>query len=106
MVEWLFLAVPWGCLLFVIVVFPDHTHYFCRIKAHLILIGVAVRIHRFAFKSKVTICMLFSTLHHTMFSQTLHYLFFLNAVKFLKKDKKLKSVFCLIFCQTDVIVLF
>ena len=26
MVEWLFLAVPWGCLLFVIVVFPDHTH--------------------------------------------------------------------------------
>ena len=28
MVEWLFLAVPWGCLRFVIVVFPDHTHYF------------------------------------------------------------------------------
>ena len=26
MVEWLFLAVPCGCLLFVIVVFPDHTH--------------------------------------------------------------------------------
>ena len=26
MVEWLFLAVPWGCLHFVIVVFPDHTH--------------------------------------------------------------------------------
>ena len=28
MVEWLFLGVPWGCLLFVIVVFPffDHTH--------------------------------------------------------------------------------
>ena len=29
MVEWLFLAVPWGCVRFVIVVFPDHTHYFC-----------------------------------------------------------------------------
>ena len=28
MVEWLFLAVPWGCLRFVIVVFPGHTHYF------------------------------------------------------------------------------
>ena len=28
MVEWLFLAVPWGCLWFVTVVFPDHTHYF------------------------------------------------------------------------------
>ena len=33
--EWLFLALPWGCLQFVIVVFslvfPDHTHYFCYI---------------------------------------------------------------------------
>ena len=26
MVERLFLPVPWGCLRFVIVVFPDHTH--------------------------------------------------------------------------------
>ena len=26
MVEWLFFAVPWGCLRFVIVIFPDHTH--------------------------------------------------------------------------------
>ena len=26
MVEWLFLAVPWGFLRFVIVVCPDHTH--------------------------------------------------------------------------------
>ena len=26
MVERLFLKVPWGCLRFVIVVFPDHTH--------------------------------------------------------------------------------
>ena len=26
MVEWLFLAVPRGCLWFLIVVFPDHTH--------------------------------------------------------------------------------
>ena len=25
-VVWLFLAVPWGCLQFVIVVFPDPTH--------------------------------------------------------------------------------
>ena len=28
MVELLFLEVPQGCLRFVIVVFPDHTHYF------------------------------------------------------------------------------
>ena len=27
-VVWLFFAVPWLCLQFVIVVFPDHTHYF------------------------------------------------------------------------------
>ena len=26
MVDRLFLAMPWGCLQFVIVVFPDHTH--------------------------------------------------------------------------------
>ena len=26
MVEWLFLAVPWGCFRFVIMVFPDHTN--------------------------------------------------------------------------------
>ena len=26
MVVWLFLALPWVCLLFVILVFPDHTH--------------------------------------------------------------------------------
>ena len=26
MVEWLFLALPWGCLRFVIMIFPDHTH--------------------------------------------------------------------------------
>ena len=32
MVEWLFLAVPWGCLQFVIVVFPDHTHYFFSVN--------------------------------------------------------------------------
>ena len=27
-VVWLFLAVKWVCLQFVIVVIPDHTHYF------------------------------------------------------------------------------
>ena len=29
-VVWLFLPVPWVCLQFVIVFFPDHTHYFCH----------------------------------------------------------------------------
>ena len=32
MVGWLFLTVPWGCLLFVIVVFPDHTHLLFLIR--------------------------------------------------------------------------
>ena len=33
MVEWLFLAVPWVCLRFLNVVFPDHTHLvFFKIK--------------------------------------------------------------------------
>ena len=39
MVEWLFLAVPWGCLRFVIVGFPDHTHLLFLIfgmKHHLV----------------------------------------------------------------------
>ena len=34
MVERLFLAVPRGCMQFVIVVFPDHTHYFCGCRAY------------------------------------------------------------------------
>ena len=35
MVERLFLAVPWGCLRFVIVVFPGHTHllFFMHVSA-------------------------------------------------------------------------
>ena len=33
MVERLFLAVPWGCLRFVIVVFPDHTQLLFLILA-------------------------------------------------------------------------
>ena len=34
MVERLFLAVPWGCLQFVIVVFPDHTHLLFLIQTN------------------------------------------------------------------------
>ena len=33
-VVWLFLAVPWVCLQFVIVAFPDHTHY-CLVHDHM-----------------------------------------------------------------------
>ena len=31
-VVWLFIEVTWVCLQFVIVVFPDHTPYFCKIQ--------------------------------------------------------------------------
>ena len=35
MVEWLFLAVPRGCLQFVIVVFPDYTHLLFLVLSNL-----------------------------------------------------------------------
>ena len=36
MVVRLFLAVPWVCLRFVIVVFPDLTHYFCPVLSRFV----------------------------------------------------------------------
>ena len=47
MVERLFLAVPRGCLQFVIVVFPDHTHYFlmlscCRVTVCVLCLVIIV----------------------------------------------------------------
>ena len=47
MVERLFLAVPRGCLRFVIVVFPDHTHllFTCNVwKVHMNLMKVYILI--------------------------------------------------------------
>ena len=41
MVERLFLAVPWSCLQFVIVVFPDHTHlmfFYCILEVMCLLL--------------------------------------------------------------------
>ena len=46
MVERLFLAVPWGCLRFVIVVFPDHDHLlFFGIEAHTHLLFSGIEAH-------------------------------------------------------------
>ena len=42
MVEWLFLAVPQGCLRFVIVVFPDHTHLLFPIQIATIRMGLFI----------------------------------------------------------------
>ena len=39
MVERLFLAVPRGCLRFVIVVFPDHTHLLFLLNNNLLFVG-------------------------------------------------------------------
>ena len=41
MVEQLFLAVPRGCLQFVIVVFPDHTHLLFLLVAHTTLLEIS-----------------------------------------------------------------
>ena len=73
MVERLFIAVPWGCLRFVIVVFPDHTHLIfwkgivMLIGHHLKMIVVAVIVsdlqecgHLF---HKIHICCSFNLLH-------------------------------------------
>ena len=49
MVERLFIAVPWGCLRFVIVVFPDHTHLL------FLAMGQWLQMH-FTLTSRVSVC--------------------------------------------------
>ena len=46
MVKRLFIAVPQGCLRFVIVVFPDHTHslFFIKLKVSIMVIKLNVSI--------------------------------------------------------------
>ena len=63
MVEWLFLAVPWGCLRFLIVVFPDHTHLlFCWFwlgQQNMTVQGKMIKVLKFyIFILKLIICML------------------------------------------------
>ena len=43
MVVWLFLAVPWVCLRFVIVVFPDHTHLHVTFYGLVIMVVLSVK---------------------------------------------------------------
>ena len=43
MVERLFLAVPWGCLWFVIAIFPDHTHLLFWIRVCRAIPAISVR---------------------------------------------------------------
>ena len=51
MVQRLFLAVPRGCLQFVIVVFPDHTHYFFNEIRIRIILHHTVRVKYSVFSS-------------------------------------------------------
>ena len=48
-VEWLFLAVPRGCLQFVIVVFSDHTHLLFFIHKENVSLKINAIIHWFVF---------------------------------------------------------
>ena len=57
MVERFFLAVPRGCLQFVIVVFPDHTHYFLLYKT---------QEWYFCFKCKMTMRSAYKSLHRSL----------------------------------------
>ena len=43
-VVWLFLAVPWVCLQFVIVLFPDHTHLLFVCKYRLVAYTISSNI--------------------------------------------------------------
>ena len=52
MVDWPFLAVPWGCLRFVIVVFPDHTH--------LLFLSPSVKYFTDSFKAVLLLWIFFS----------------------------------------------
>ena len=42
----LFLAVPWGCLRFVIVVFPDHTHLLFMVKRLIATVSTYQSFHK------------------------------------------------------------
>ena len=57
-VEWLFLAVPWGCLRFVIVAFPDHTH--------LLVLGWSRPLLSLQSKSFLTILLSFDEIRRTI----------------------------------------
>ena len=59
MVEWLRLAVPWGCLRFVIVVLPDHTHLHF---GHFLLI--AVKVNQFFCVSCLYVCQCTQTVNY------------------------------------------
>ena len=58
MVEWLFFEVPWGCLRFVIVIVPDHTHVLFLMKKQLRQEMLAQTKSTVCLVSFVSICML------------------------------------------------
>ena len=66
-VVWLFLAVPWVCRQFVIVVFPDHTYYFCRMLQgeHFAILSTFIKL---PFVIKIFVLSIFEWLFYTGFT--------------------------------------
>ena len=86
MVEWLFLAMPWGCLRFVIVVFLIIlTYYFCLKISMIALVIICTQ----NFTDSIGIVMIQATNSHTIcytviaLSILLYILFVVNATKIL-----------------------
>ena len=76
MVGWLFLAMPWGCLRFVIVVFPDHTHllFFLNIVQPLVCKTVTISFAEIFWQSLVTAWQSLVNVLHTCVSTLLNVL--------------------------------
>ena len=56
MVERLFLAVPRGCLRFVIVVFPDHTHLLFLLVNSILIVQTLISVRALGFDLAQRIC--------------------------------------------------
>ena len=69
MVEWLFFTVPLGCLRFVIVVFPDHTHLLyqeilCQSRLQTVFVNACFIVYTYKKEHKLISCILSPVLRH------------------------------------------
>ena len=73
MVERLFLAVPQGCLRFVIVIFPDHTHLLFRCSTSLFILCLSLNVGITSFSleqfSKLSLHLLYNMQTHFVCSR-------------------------------------
>ena len=78
-VVWLFLAVPWVCLQFVIVVFPDHTHLLFSVFLTIYSLNLNLRLTFPPFSYLISLFQCFwilSRISFSMFLDVISYLFF------------------------------